>query len=407
MSATDSVNPLRPLIAHRNFRIFWGGQTLSLVGTWMQTVAQGWLALELSNSAFVVGVVSAAQSFPVLVLSLYGGVVADRHDKLRLVRVAQSLLLLQAALLWWFTRSGHLTIGWLVVLATANGVVSAFEIPARQSFIVELVGRDDLVDAIALNSGGFNLARIVGPSIAALVIGTLGLQWCFALNALSYLAVLAGLFMIRLPPWERDATLGSPLAGMVEGFRYMRDTPGVNDLIRLVAVYSIFGLPFLAMMPVVARDVLHTGATGYGFLLTCVGVGALAGALSIVALGRRVRRGRLLAYSSYAFAVLLAVFAATTVRWIAAVMLLFVGFAMLLNGSLANGLLQSIAPDDLRGRVVSAYVFTYVGLAPIGSFLAGAIARWMGVGWAIGGGAVVMLVYAVWTFTRHPALLER
>ena len=167
MSATDSVNPLRPLIAHRNFRIFWGGQTLSLVGTWMQTVAQGWLALELSNSAFVVGVVSAAQSFPVLVLSLYGGVVADRHDKLRLVRVAQSLLLLQAALLWWFTRSGHLTIGWLVVLATANGVVSAFEIPARQSFIVELVGRDDLVDAIALNSGGFNLARIVGPSIAA------------------------------------------------------------------------------------------------------------------------------------------------------------------------------------------------------------------------------------------------
>lgn len=404
MTARASANPLRPLFTHRNFRIFLGGQTLSLVGTWMQTVAQGWLALELSNSAFIVGAVSAAQSFPVLVLSLYGGVVADRTDKLRLVKIAQTLLLLQAATLWWFTWSHRLTIAWLLLLATINGLISAFEIPARQSFIVELVGREDLVDAIALNSGGFNLARVVGPSIAALVIGTLGLQWCFGLNALSYLAVLAGLFMIRVPRWERAEGAGSSLEGMREGFRFMRDTPAVRTLIEVVAVYALLGLPFIAMMPVVARDVLHTGATGYGVLLTALGVGAFAGALSLAGLGRRVARGRLFVLSSYAFAALLVLFALVHVRIPAAVVLVLVGFAMLLNGSLANGLLQSTAPDELRGRVVSAYVFTYVGLPPVGTFVAGAVAGWIGVEWAIGGFAALMLGYAAWAFTRAPAL---
>lgn len=370
----------------------------------MQTVAQGWLALELSNSAFMVGVVSAAQSFPILILSLYGGVVADRMDKLRLVRIAQALLLVQASLLWWFTASKHLTISWLLILSTMNGLISAFEIPARQSFIVELVGRDDLVDAIALNSAGFNLARIVGPSIAALVIATLGLQWCFGLNAFSYLAVLASLFLIKVPKWERSANPVSSLDGLLEGFRYVRDTPLVSVLIRVVAVYSVFGLPFIAMMPVIARDVLHTDAAGYGFLLTSVGVGALAGALSLAWLGQRVSRGRIYMWSAYVFGALLVVFSFVALRWLAALILLLVGYAMLLNGSLANGMLQSIVPDELRGRVVSAYVFVSVGLAPIGSFTAGAVAGGAGVGWAIGGGAVIMLVYAAWAFHRYPAL---
>jgi len=405
-SRASSANPLRPLLLHRNFRLFWGGQTLSLMGTWMQAVATGWLALELSNSAFIVGVVSAAQTFPVLVLSLYGGVVADRSDKLQLVKIAQMLLLLQATVLWWFTWSHHLTIPWLIGLSALNGLISAFEIPTRQSFIVELVGRDDLVDAIALNSGGFNLARIIGPSVAAVVIATLGLAWCFALNALSYLAVLAGLYMIDLPPWERVEAGTSSLAGLLEGFRYMRDTPTVRVLIEVIAVYAILGQPFLAMMPVVARDVLHTGATGYGVLLTCVGFGALAGALSIAALGQRMRRGWLFIMSSYLFGAVLIAFALATTAWLAAVLLVLVGFALLLNGSLANGLLQSIVPDELRGRVVSAYVFTYVGLTPIGSFLAGAIADWAGVSWAIGGCAAAMTLYGVWAFRRYPALSD-
>lgn len=403
MPAPSTLNPFRPL-SHRNFRLFWGGQTLSLIGTWMQSVAQGWLALELSNNPFLVGLVSAAGSFPVLVLSLYGGVVADRTDKLRLVTIAQSLLLVQAAMLWWFTASNRLTYGLLLALATAGGVISAFEIPARQSLIVELVGPEDLVDAIALNSGGFNLARILGPSAAAIIIATAGLAWAFGANTISYLAVLAGLLMIRLPPWQPRAQVMSPIEGIREGVRYIRSTREVNVLMRVIAITSIFGLPYLAMMPVVARNVLRTGAAGYGVLLTCVGVGALAGALALAGLTRYVRRGRLFTMSAYAFPVLLMIF--SLVRWLplAAVVLVFVGFAMLLSGSLANGMLQSIVPDALRGRVMSAYVFVYVGFAPIGAFLAGAVARVANVEWAIGGGGAITLAYVVWTLKRHPEL---
>jgi len=370
----------------------------------MQSVGEGWLALTLSNRPFIVGVVSAAGLFPVLLLSLYGGVVADRVDKLKLVRIAQSLLLVQASLLWWFTATHRLTIALLIGLATMNGIIGAFEIPARQSFIVELVGRDDLVDAIALNSGGFNLARIVGPSIAAVIIGTLGIPWCFGLNALSYLAVLASLFMIRLPERPIAHPEQSPIEGMKEGFTYIRTTPVVFTLIKVVAVNAIFGMPFLAMMPVFARDVVHTGATGYGVLLACVGIGAFTGALSLAAIGRRIRRGRLFVVAMYLFCLLLMIFALNRSLIVAAEILVGLGLVMLLTGSLANGLLQSIAPDELRGRVVSAYVFTYVGLAPIGSFLAGAAADVVGVQWALGGGAVVMLMYAVWAFARHPEL---
>ena len=403
MDTRARTNPFRPLI-HRNFRIFWSGQTLSLIGTWMQAVGEGWLALQLSNSALLVGVVAGASALPVLLLSLYGGVVADRHDKLKLVRIAQSLLLVQASTLWWFTASGHLTIHWLIALATVNGLISAFEIPARQSFIVELVGRDDLVDAIALNSAGFNLARVIGPSVAAIVIGTLGPKWCFALNSMSYLAVLAGLFMIRVPVWERVETGMSPIQGLLEGFRYMRDTPLVSVLVRVVGVTAIFGMPFLAMMPVVARNVVHSGATGYGILLTCVGIGALIGALSLAGLGQRMARGKLFVWSTYGFSAGLVVFSLMHQLLPAAIMLVFVGFAMMLNGALANGLMQSIAPDELRGRVVSAYVFVAVGLVPIGSFISGALARVIGVDWAIGGCAVIVFASSAWAFHKYPAL---
>lgn len=403
METSTANNPFRPL-KHRNFRIFWSGQTLSQMGTWMQSVGEGWLALQLSNSALLVGVVAGASSLPVLLLSLYGGVVADRNDKLRLVRIAQALLLVEASVLWWFTVSHHLTIHWLIVLATINGTISAFEIPARQSFIVELVGREDLVDAIALNSAGFNLARVIGPSIAAIVIGTLGAAWCFALNSMSYLAVLAGLFMIRVPKWQRVDTGISPVRGLIEGFQYMRETALVNVLVRVVGVAAIFGIAFIAMMPVVARDVLHSGASGYGILLACVGLGALIGALSLAGLGHVIPRGQLFIWSTYGFAVGLMIFAMTRRLLPAAIVLVFVGFGMLLNGSLANGLMQSIAPDELRGRVVSAYVFVAVGLVPVGSFLLGWLARLAGVEWAIGSCAAVLLVHSVWAFSRSPAL---
>jgi MFS family permease len=371
----------------------------------MQSVGQGWLALELSNSAFIVGIVSAAGSLPILALSLYAGVIADRYSKLKLVRVAQTLLALEAVVLWWFTWSGHITVPWLITLAAINGVISAFEIPARQSLIVELVGKDDLVDAIALNSGGFNLARIIGPSVAALVIATAGLSWCFGLNALSYLTVLASLFMVRLPPWMREIPVTSPLEGILEGLRYVRYTPHAWALIKIIAVYSVFGLPYLSMMPVFARDVLQTGASGYGFLLTSVGIGAFLGALGLAAFGASARRGKLFATTAYVFALSLVAFSLVRHPAAAAAVLLVSGCTMLLNGSLANGMLQAVVPDALRGRVMAAYVFVYVGFAPIGSFLLGTAAQTFGVTWAIAGGGVVMLLYTLWELSRSRGLI--
>ena len=399
-----SINPFRTLQVHRNFRLFWTGQTVSLIGTWMQQVGQGWLALELTNSAFLVGLVAAAGSFPVLLLSLYGGVVADRRSKLRIVIVCQTLLLLEAAALWWFTWSGRMNFGWLLALTTTGGVISAFEIPARQAMTVELVAREDLVDAIALNSGGFNLARIVGPSIAAIILAKYGLAWCFGINALSYLAVLASLSLIKLPPWMPIQYLVSPYAQLKQGLNYIRSSRSVSGLMGVIAIYSIFGFQYLTMMPVVARDVLHTGASGYGLLLTFVGIGALTGALALAGLGGRIKRGRLFNVTAYAFAGLTILFSLVRSVHLAAFVLLFLGLTMLINGALANGILQSVVPDELRGRVMATYVFVYVGFTPFGSFIAGVVARFVGVQWAIFSGGVVMLAYSIWAFSKFPEI---
>jgi len=399
-----SLNPFRVLQVHRNFRLFWTGQTVSLIGTWMQQVGQGWLALELTNSAFIVGVVAAAGTFPVLLFSLYGGIVADRRSKLNIVRVCQALLLVEAAALWWMTWTGRINVEWLIGLATLAGIISAFEIPARQALTVELVTREDLVDAIALNSGGFNLARIIGPSIAAIVLAKLGLAWCFGINALSYFAVLWSLALIKLPPWTPVQNLISPFEQMKQGLQYIRTTRLVSGIMGVIAIYSVFGFQYLTMMPVVARDLLGTGASGYGALLTFVGVGALTGALLLAALGPRIRRGRLFGSTAFAFALLTILFAFVRSVPLAAVVLLFLGLTMLINGALANGILQSIVPDELRGRVMATYVFVYVGFTPFGSFIAGAIAKLVGVEWAILSGGVVMLAYFSWAFWKYPEI---
>lgn len=400
----QSLNPFRVLQAHRNFRLFWIGQTLSLIGTWMQQVGQGWLALQLSNSAFIVGLVSAAGSLPILLFSLYAGVIVDRRDKLRLVMIAQVLLSIEAAALWWLVWSGWITIPLLVILAAINGLISSVEIPARQSMIVDLVGRDDVVDAIALNSGGFNLARIVGPSIAAATIAGIGLSWCFGINALSYIAVIGCLAAIRLPKFIPAEKIVAAREGLKEGIAYIRSRRDVTGIMGLIAVYSIFGLQYLTMMPVIARDVLHTGAGGYGLLVTLVGVGALSGALALAALSSRVRRGKLFVVSALSFAGLLLVFSLVRSVSIAGPLLVVIGLTMMINGALANGMLQSIVPDELRGRVMAAYVFVYVGFTPIGSLIAGAVAHVLNVQWAIGGGATIMLIYSVWAFWKFPEI---
>jgi MFS family permease len=403
---TPALNPFRAIQRHRNFRYFWVGQTISLIGSWMQTVGQGWLALELTNDAFLVGLVSAMGSLPVLLFSLYAGVLVDRVDKLKLVFVAQILFCLEAAALWWLTWTGNITVEWLIALAAMQGIISSVEIPARQSLFVELVGREDLLDAIALNSSGFNLARIIGPSIAGLVIANAGLAWCFAINALSYVAVLAGLFLIKLPAFTRVPSRLTPLQGLVQGIRYMRSTPAVSALMRLVAVFAILGVPYLVLMPVIARDVLGTGPGGYGVLLTFVGIGALTGALVLAARARRIRRGRLLVTSSYTFSVLLIIFSFVRSVPLAAAVLLFTGLTMIINSALANGILQTVVPDELRGRVMAAYVFVYVGLSPVGSVIAGAVARAAGANWAIGGGGALMLAYTLWAFWKYPEIRQ-
>ena len=370
----------------------------------MGSVALGWLALELTDDAFMVGLVSAMQSLPVLFLSLWAGVLIDRYDKLRLVIIAQSLLAVVAALLWWLAWSGAVGIEWLLVFAFSSGVIAAVEIPARQSLVIELVGREDLLDAIALNSGGFNLARIIGPGLAAAVIATLGLAWCFAINALSYVAVLASLASIRLPRSAAVPQVSSALEGLRRGVAYMRATRELAALMRMVAVYSILGIPYIVLMPVYAREVLGLGAEGYARLLVVLGVGALTGALSLAVLGRRVRRGRLLMVAAFAFATTLILLAVTRLPLVAQGILFLAGVTMILTNALSNGLLQSIVADEYRGRVMAAYTFVFVGLSPAGSLLAGAVARAAGVQWAIGGGAVLMLGYAAWAFARLPEL---
>jgi MFS family permease len=405
-----SSNPFAVLQQHRNFRLFWLGQTLSLIGSWMQTMAQGWLALELTNSPLMVGLVAAASSLPIVLLSVAAGVLVDRTDKLRLVTIAQTLLLLEATALWWLTWAGHATIFWLVVLAAVSGVIGAFEIPARQSLVIDLVGREHLRSAIALNSTGFNIGRVVGPSLAALVIAHAGIAWCFGVNALSYLAVLIGLLLIRLPRERSESAatvLQSPIEGVREGVRYILDTPLVRALIRLIAVYAVLGVPYLALMPVVARDMLGLGPGGYGLLLASVGIGGLAGALWLASRSDLERgRGRLLATFSFAFAILLIAFSFVRTPYVAYVMLLAVGFTMIVVNAVSNALLQHMVPDAMRGRIMAAYSFIVVGLSQtVGAFGAGAVARFVGVQWAIGGAAAAMLVYAFWSFRRLPELV--
>jgi MFS family permease len=370
----------------------------------MQTMAQGWLALELTDNAFLVGLVVVAGSLPVVLFSMHAGVLADRHERLRLVKICQWLFLLDAALLFIFTKTGYINIGWLLALATAGGMISAVEIPARQSLIVELVGREDLPQAIALNSSGFNLARIVGPAVGALIIGRWGMAWAFGVRPISLLAVLAGLAAVRLPEWRPATRLVSPMEGIRESVDFMRQTPVVAALMKLVTVYAILGVPYLVLMPVYARDRLGVDAQGYGLLLAAVGIGGLIGALALAAQAGRQAGTRTLYLASVGFPLVLLLLSIVTQVAVARVLLFLAGVAMIVNGAVSNSMLQHNVPDAMRGRVMAAYSFVVVGLAQtIGAFLAGVVAHGFGVQWAIALGAVVMLGYALYAF-RQPAL---
>ncbi len=407
-TAARSSNPFRVLATHRNFRIFWTGQTLSLVGTWMQTMALGWLSLQLSNSAFVVGLVASIGALPIVLFSMHAGAFVDHGDKLRIVRVTQGILFVQATVLWLVTITGHASIPILLGLAFVQGLSSAVEIPARQSMIIQLVGREDLQPAIALNSSGFNLARVVGPAIGGLVIGRFGIAWCFGLNALSFVAVLWGLMRITLPSPEIANRVRLTVTGMHElversttgaadGLRHLA-TPGpVRDLLALVTVGAILGGPFLTMMPVIARDQLGLGAGGYGSLLATVGVGGLLGALLVAGpLSHAAHKGRILMTAGLAFPTLLLGFAYTTTLTMAYVLLFATGVAMITFNALSNGVLQLLVEEKYRGRLMAFYSLVFVGLSQaVGSFMIGALARVVSAPHAIAFSAVVLICASV------------
>jgi len=380
-------------LAHRNFRLFFIGQGISLVGTWMQNVGEGWLILTLTNSPFYVGLTAALSSLGVLLFSLYAGVIADRADKRRFIIFMQLAFMLEAltvAILVWT----HVVAVWQVLLlATILGIASGFDIPMRQSFIVEMVGKDDLMNAIALNSSLFNGARVIGPAIAGFLIGAVGIAWCYFLNGVSYIAVIAGLLMMRLPPRPPRPQTASAWTGFREVLTYLRGDRRLRVLMMLTAILSVFGFPYISMMPVFARDVLQRGATGYGALTSSIGIGAVIGALGVALTSGRIRRrGRLMLIGGTAFGVLLILFAASRALALAMALLALAGCAMIVNNSITNTMLQTTAPDHLRGRIMGFYSFVFVGMAPFGAFLFGVVAEHVGVPVTLASGGAIVAV---------------
>ena len=384
-------------LSHRNFRLFFIGQGISLVGTWMQNVGEGWLILTLTNSPFYVGLTAALSSLGVLLFSLYAGVIADRTDKRRFIILMQIAFMLEAFAVAILVFLHIVTVWQVLVLATLLGIASAFDIPMRQSFIVEMVGKDDLMNAIALNSSLFNAARVVGPAIAGFLIGAVGIAWCYFLNGLSYIAVIAGLLMMRLPPVTLPPKTTSAWMGFREVLVYLRSDRRLRVLMLLTATLSVFGFPYISMMPVFTREVLHRGATGYGALTSSVGIGAVIGALGVALASSRIRaRGRLMLVGGTAFGILLILFSASRSLALAMVLLALAGCAMIVNNSLTNTLIQTAAPDHLRGRVMGFYSFVFVGMAPFGAFLFGLVAEHVGAPIAIAaGGTVVVLAMTI------------
>ncbi|HET6796639.1 MAG TPA: MFS transporter [Gemmatimonadales bacterium] len=379
---------------HRNFRLFIIGQFTSLCGTWMQVVAQGWLVLQLTNSAFAVGLVTALGSLPILLFTLYGGVVADRVNKRRFILILQSLMLAEALTLALLTATHLVTVHWVMGLAIFSGLLSAFEVPTRQSFLAEIVERQDLMNAIALNSSAFNLARVIGPALAAGLIASVGLAACFFANAASYLAVITSLVRMDpgVAPEPRSESVASALR---EGFAFVFGNRWPRALVILIATFSVFGYPFLPLMPVFARDELRIGASGYAALVASIGVGAALAAFFLAGFGHRVRRSSLVLASSTLFGLVLLAASQAPQFWSALALFTLAGCLMALNGIAANTMLQSEAPDELRGRVMGFYSFIVLGLAPFGSFQAGWIAEHLGVRTAFAMGAVMCLLVAL------------
>lgn len=382
-------------LRHRNFRIYFLGTFVSFIGTWMQRVAQSWLVYRLTGSAWWLGVIGFAGQVPVFLLALLGGVLADRYSRHRLIILTQTLALIQALVLALLTLSGHVTVSAVLILAFLLGVINAFDMPARQSFIVALVGREDLMNAIALNSSVVNSARIVGPTLAGLLVAWLGEGLCFLLNGMSYVAVIAGLLMMGTLNDHVEQPAGSALASLLEGFNYVSRTRPVRALLLLLAFVSLFGMPYMVLMPIFADRILHGGPRAFGVLMGAAGVGAVGGALLLAA--RRHVEGlrRVVAMSVATFGVMLLLFSLSRNLMLSATLVVPVGFTLMLHMSASNTLLQAMVPDHMRGRVMSFYSMSLMGMAPFGSLCAGAVATHLGTPETVAAGGILCLLGAL------------
>ncbi|MCJ7707250.1 MAG: MFS transporter, partial [Anaerolineales bacterium] len=354
---------------HRNFRLYFFGQLVSLIGSWMQTTAQQWLVYRLTGSQLSLGLVTFAGFIPVLLLSLFMGVVVDRVSRRRLLLLTQSWFLLLALALAVLTFLGIVQYRHIIVLALLFGIGNALDMPARQAFNLDMVEHDDLFNAIALNSSVFNGARIIGPAIGGLVIASWGEGTAFGLNAVSFLAVIAGLLMMSLPPFQRPAQRDTGLGDLKRGLAYLAGDRQVLGLVTMVAAFSLIGFPYAVLLPVFAQDVLRIGVEGYGILLGAQGVGALAAALSLAILGDRRPKGRLLWLSRWMLVAAVALLGFSRTTALSLLALALAGFALISQLAVTNTLIQLAVPDDLRGRVLSTYTWALGGFWPLGALL--------------------------------------
>jgi MFS family permease len=389
----------------RNYRLFFGGQSVSLVGTWITRIATSWLVYRLTGSLLLLGIVGFCGQIPTLLLAPFAGVLVDRWDRHRILLVTQVLSMLQSLALALLVFGGRITVPWVLVLQVMQGIINAFDTPARQAFVVEMVeDRADLPNAIALNSSMVNASRILGPSIGGVVIAAVGEGWCFMIDAVSYLAVIASLVAMHVTPRERPPRDTRMREELKTGFQYVSQFVPVRSALLLLALVSLMGMPYTVLMPAIASNLLHGGPHTLGFLMTASGVGALGGALYLASRRSVLGLGRVMTFATAAFGVGLVLFSFSRVLWLSLLVLPIVGAGMMVTMASTNTILQTVVEERLRGRVMAFYTMAFLGTAPIGSLLAGVAADRIGPTNTIFAGGLSCIAAAAWFARRLPLL---
>ena len=395
-------------LRHRNYRLYFAGQGISLIGTWMQSVALSWLVYRLTGSAFLLGAVGFTGQIPALVLMPFGGVLADRLQRRRILIVTQSLAMVQAFVLAALVLTHLIQVWHILLLSMFLGIVNAFDAPTRQSFVVEMTpNREDLANAIALNSSVFNGARLVGPSIAGVLIVAVGEGVCFLLNGISYIAVIACLFAMRIAPRQAASQGRAVWEGLKEGFSYGFGFLPIRYILMLISLGSLVGMPYVILMPVFARTVLHGGPQTLGLLAASAGAGAITGALFLASRRTVLGLERWIALASGTFGVGLIAFSFSRYLWLSAPLVVVAGFGMMVQMASSNTIIQTIVDEDKRGRVMSLYTMAFMGVAPFGSLLAGSLASKIGPQHTVMLGGAAVILGSVTFASRLPKLRQQ